>query len=269
MTTDAASPPPIARVALITGSTSGIGAEIARRLHREGWVVVVTGRSVERGEALVASLGSRALFVPADLTAAGAPEALVDAVLTRCGSLDALVNNAAIDHAAPLLEAGPEEIRSVFETNVLAAIGCLQAAARAMVAAGAATSRGGGSDAGGGSIVNITSRLATAGVPTMGVYGASKGALLALTTAAAVELAPLGIRVNAVAPGMTRTPLYEAWLASAPDTVAREAEVVSAIPLGRLASPADVAGAVAYLLSDEAAYVTGVSLPVDGGFLAR
>lgn len=91
----------------------------------------------------------------------------------------------------------------------------------------------------------------------------------ALTTAAAVELAPRGIRVNAVAPGMTRTPLYEAWLESLPDRNGTESEVVAGIPLGRIAEPADVAGAVSFLASDDAQYITGVTLPVDGGYTAR
>jgi NAD(P)-dependent dehydrogenase (short-subunit alcohol dehydrogenase family) len=103
----------------------------------------------------------------------------------------------------------------------------------------------------------------------MAIYSASKGAMKALTTAAAVELAPFGIRVNAVAPGMTRTPLYDAWLGAQddPEQVARD--VVAGIPLGRLATAADVAGAVAFLASPDAAYITGVTLPVDGGYTAR
>jgi len=103
----------------------------------------------------------------------------------------------------------------------------------------------------------------------MGVYGASKGALLALTTAAAVELAPYDIRVNAVAPGMTRTPLYEQWLEEQPNPAVTERRVAAAIPLQRIATPADVATAVAFLASVEAAYITGASIPVDGGYVAQ
>jgi NAD(P)-dependent dehydrogenase (short-subunit alcohol dehydrogenase family) len=102
----------------------------------------------------------------------------------------------------------------------------------------------------------------------MSLYGASKGALLSLTRAAAVELAPQGIRVNAVAPGMTRTPLFEAWLAAEADPEAAQRRVVGGIPQGRLAEPADVAAAIAYLASDDSAHVTGASLPVDGGYTA-
>jgi NAD(P)-dependent dehydrogenase (short-subunit alcohol dehydrogenase family) len=246
------------RVALVTGATSGIGVEIARRLVADGLRVVVSGRSTERGEAVAAELGDAAGFVRADLTHEGAADALVAAVLESHGRLDVLVNNAAVDHTGPLLATPMTEIRATFETNVFAAVACLQAAGRAM--------RDGGR---GGSIINITSRLASIGVPTMGVYSSSKGAMLALTTAAAVELAPWSIRVNAVAPGMTRTPLYESWVQEQDDPAATEQRVASAIPLQRIATPGDVAAAVAFLARPEAAYITGVSVPVDGGYLAQ
>jgi NAD(P)-dependent dehydrogenase (short-subunit alcohol dehydrogenase family) len=246
------------RVALVTGATSGIGVEIARRLLADGLRVVISGRSKERGAAVVADLGEGAAFLPADLTELLAAEALVEAVVSTCGRLDVLVNNAAIDHTGWMLETPASEVRATFETNVFAAIACLQAAGRAMRDAGR-----------GGSIINVTSRLASIGVPTMGIYSASKGALLALTTAAAVELAPLDIRVNAVAPGMTRTPLYEQWLEEQADPAETERQVAAVIPLQRIATPADVAAAVAFLASVEAAYITGASIPVDGGYLAQ
>jgi NAD(P)-dependent dehydrogenase (short-subunit alcohol dehydrogenase family) len=120
-----------------------------------------------------------------------------------------------------------------------------------------------------GSIINLVSRLATVGVPTLSTYSASKGALLSYTRAAAVELAPHNIRVNAVAPGMALTPLIEDWLSDQPDPDLALAEVVEAIPLRRLASADDVAGAVSYLASRDARYITGISLPVDGGYTAQ
>lgn len=244
------------RVALVTGATSGIGVEIARRLASDGFSVVVSGRSVERGRQVASEVD--AVFVPADLTVPGAASQLVDDCVREAGRLDVLVNNAAIDHTGDLLDVPESEVRTTFETNTFGAIACLQAAGRAMRRQGD-----------GGAIINITSRLAHIGVPTMGVYSASKGAMLALTRAAAVELAPLGIRVNAVAPGMTNTPLYAEWVDQQPDPAATGQQVASAIPLGRIAEPADVAGAVSYLASADAAYVTGVSIPVDGGYLAQ
>lgn len=245
------------RVALVTGATSGIGIEIARRLAADGMRVAISGRSVERGEKVARELGESVFFLQADLTAPGEPQRLVDEVLARAGRLDVLVNNAAIDHINSMLDTPEQEIRDAFEINTFAAIFCLQAAGRVM------------RDAGGGAIINITSRLASIGVPTMGLYSASKGAMLALTRAAAVELAEHNIRVNAVAPGMTRTQMFEDWLANQPDAAASEREVSEAIPLGRVAQPEDVAGAVAYFASASNTYVTGVSLPVDGGYLAK
>ncbi|WP_040165930.1 SDR family NAD(P)-dependent oxidoreductase [Microbacterium gorillae] len=247
-----------ARVALVTGATSGIGTEIARRLIADGFAVVVHGRSVQRGEAVARDLGPRATFLAADLTDSGAAERLVSETLAAHGRLDVLVNNAAIDHTGPLLDVPETEVRTTFETNTFGAIWMLQAAGRALRAQGE-----------GGAIINVTSRLASIGVPTMSVYSASKGAILALTTAAAVELAPHGIRVNAVAPGMTNTPLYAEWVAAQADPEATIRHVAGAIPLQRIAEPADVAAAVSYLASPGASYITGISIPVDGGYLAQ
>lgn len=246
------------RVALISGSTSGIGAELARKLVADGLRVVISGRSQERGDALAAELGDSSVFVRADLTAAGATDDLVKQVVDAYGRLDVLVNNAAVDYTGPLLEATAEDIRTTLETNTVAAILLLQSSARVMIAAGA-----------GGSIINITSRLASAGVPGLAIYTATKGAMLSLTRAAAVELAEHQIRVNAVAPGLTRTPLYDDWMSGLPDAAEVARSQAAAIPLGRIAESADVAAAVSFLASPGASYITGVSLPIDGGFLAK
>jgi NAD(P)-dependent dehydrogenase (short-subunit alcohol dehydrogenase family) len=243
-------------VILVTGATSGIGEVIARRLVAEGASVLATGRSVERGRRLATDVGAGLHFHPADLSDDEAADALTTEAIARFGRLDVLVNNAAVDHTGNLLQVPDKEIRQTFEVNTFAAIRLLQSAAGAM------QSRG-------GAIINITSRLASVGVPTMGIYSASKGAMLALTRAAAVELAPHNIRVNAIAPGMTKTPLYDEWLSSHADPAAAESAVVSRIPLSRLAEPNDVAGAVVYFASDEASYITGASLPIDGGYTAH
>ncbi|MBL3687530.1 SDR family oxidoreductase [Leucobacter zeae] len=246
------------RVALVTGATSGIGVVIAGQLVDDGFRVVVTGRSHARGSAVAEALGPRARFVAADLTAPGAATQTVDRAVAAFGRLDVLVNNAAIDHTGDLLEVSEEAIRETFETNTFAPMQLLIAAARAMRAQGD-----------GGAIINITSRLASIGVPTMGVYSASKGAMLAFTKAAAIDLAQFGIRVNAVAPGMTRTPLYQEWLDGLPDPEAEARRVAEAIPMGRIAEPEDVAAVVRFLASPEAAYLTGTSIPVEGGYLAK
>jgi NAD(P)-dependent dehydrogenase (short-subunit alcohol dehydrogenase family) len=244
------------KVVLVTGATSGIGDSVARRLVAEGASVLATGRSLERGNRLSAEVGPGLHFHPADISDETAADELTSAAIARFGRLDVLVNNAAVDHNADLMLVPDKEIRATFEVNTFAAIRLLQSAARVM-------------ESRGGAIINITSRLASIGVPTTGIYGASKGAILSLTRTAAVELAPHNIRVNAIAPGMTQTPLYEEWVSSLADPEAAAAKVVSQIPLGRLAQPADVASAVVFFASDEASYITGASLPLDGGYTAH
>ncbi len=247
--------PPDRPVAIITGSTSGIGLEIARRLHRDGMTVIITGRDHARGTGAAAEIGTHACFMPADLAVSADRVHLIEAVAASHLRLDVLVNNAALDHTRDLLDIPDEEIHQLFEINAVAAIALTRLAARHMPY--------------GGSIVNITSRLAAIGVPTMTLYSATKGALKSFTTAAAVELAPRNIRVNAVAPGMTRTPLYQSWLDRQDHPELTEATVIRDIPLGRLATPADIASVVSFLASPQAEYITGVTIPVDGGYTAR
>ncbi|NWL26618.1 dehydrogenase [Paenarthrobacter ureafaciens] len=245
-------------VALVTGATSGIGIEIARQLREDGFSVAISGRSERRGAEVAQQLGDGVRFIAADITAHGAPARLVNDVVSVFDRLDVLVNNAGIDHTKDLLEVDDAEIDELFETNTFAAMKMLLAASRQMRAQGD-----------GGEIVNITSRLASIGVPTMGIYSATKGAMHAFTKAAAVDLAQYNIRVNAVAPGMTRTPLYQEWLDGLDDPEGEAARVASAIPLGRIAEPGDVAAAVRFLASPGAAYITGASIPVEGGYLAK
>jgi NAD(P)-dependent dehydrogenase (short-subunit alcohol dehydrogenase family) len=244
------------KTVIVTGGTMGIGEAIVRRCLDEGARVVVVARNRARGERLVAELGEdRARFVAGDVTDPAVADAAVEAA-ARFGGVDVLVNNAAIDFTSDLLDTDPEDVRRVFDTNVFGALWMLARVARELKRRG------------GGSIVNVSSRLASIGVPTMVVYSASKGALLALTRGAAIELAPHGVRVNAVAPGLTATPLYDAWLGDHDDPEAKAAEVAASIPQGRVGTPEEVAAAVAYLAADESAHVTGASIPIDGGYTA-
>jgi NAD(P)-dependent dehydrogenase (short-subunit alcohol dehydrogenase family) len=246
-----------AKVAIVTGASEGIGAATARRLRRDGLHQVLVARREEPGRRLVEQLGAdRAVFVAGDVADPATGRRAVEAALERFGRLDVLVNNAGVDYTSDLLETPLEDVRGVFEINVFGAFLLLQEAARAMRTQG------------GGAIVNVTSRLASIGVPTMVVYSAAKGALLALTRGAAIELAPLGIRVNAVAPGFTETPLVTAWLAEQEEPDAARRSAMAAVPQGRLGTPDEIAAAIAFLASDDAGHITGASLAVDGGYTA-
>lgn len=254
------------KVAIVTGGSAGIGAAIVRRFAAEGaaQVVVGTPESVERKRAALSALGGRATYVGVDITESGAAARVVDAALQEFGRLDVLVNNAGIDYSGVgLLDLEPGYSHRVFEVNFFAALALLQEAARVMGDGGGVTD----DRAAGGAIVNIASRAGLVGVRSMAVYGASKAALISLTKAAALELAP-AIRVNAVAPGMTEGPMMRAWIESRPDPAAFERDLVASIPQRRMATPDDVAAAALYLASDEARHVTGEVLAVDGGYTA-
>jgi NAD(P)-dependent dehydrogenase (short-subunit alcohol dehydrogenase family) len=245
------------KVAIVTGATEGIGLAISRAFVDEGASVVAVARRAEPGAQLTAELGDACRFVRGDVADPATAERAVEEAGRAFGPLDVLVNNAALDlSGVPLLETGEAQARELFDVNVLGALHLLRAAARAMAGRG-------------GSIVNVTSRLAHVGLPGSAVYGATKGALHALTRGAAVEWAPLGIRVNAVAPGLTETSMIAVWVDAQPDPGAFRREREASIPQGRFAAPEDVAAAAVYLASDEARSVTGASIAVDGGYTAQ
>lgn len=232
------------RVALITGASRGIGFAVAQRIVAEGGRVVITGRKPERLDAAVAGLGDLATGVAGRADDPEHRAVVYEQVQDRYGRLDHLVNNTGINPVyGPLLEIEHRTAAKIMEVNVLAALEWTRDA----VAAGLSRS-----------VVNIASIAGVAASPNIAFYGISKAALINLTVQLAAELAP-GVRVNAVAPAVIRTafarPLYEG----------REDEAAAVYPLGRLGEPVDVAGPVTFLLSDDAAWVTGQTLLIDGG----
>jgi 3-oxoacyl-[acyl-carrier protein] reductase len=240
------------KVALVTGSTRGIGKAIALAFAREGADVVVNGRDEAAGAAVcaeVAGLGRRAAWVRADLGQVEQARALVAAGVEAFGRLDALVNNAGLFQRKPALELEEADWDALIEVNLKGAFFCAQAAARAMLGRG-------------GAIVNVSSDAAwSGGLNPCTHYAASKAGLVSLTRSLAKELAPHRIRVNALAPGMIETDMG----GDAGSTLQG-----LAIPLGRYGTPAEVAAAAVFLASDEASYVTGACLNLSGGlFLDR
>jgi NAD(P)-dependent dehydrogenase (short-subunit alcohol dehydrogenase family) len=245
------------KTAVVTGASEGIGRAIAHAFAREGASLVLVARRANPTAELAEELGGRAVPIAGDVSDPATADAAVAAAVEGFGRLDVLVNNAGHDlSGVPLFETSPERARAIFEVNVFGAFWMLLAAGRAMAGAG------------GGSIVNVTSRLGLVGMSGSAWYGASKGALHALTRGAAVEWAPLRIRVNSVAPGLTQTAMIDTWIAEQPDPEAFRASRTETIPLGKIATPEEVAAAVVYLASDESASTTGASIAVDGGYTA-
>ena len=236
------------RVALVTGASRGIGLAVARRIVQEGGRVCLTGRKQEGLDAAVAELGPDvAMAVAGSADDPDHQDATLAAVLERFGRLDVLVNNTGVNPSyGALAEADLGALRKILEVNVLAAL----VWARKACAAGLTRE--------GGAVVNVASVAGLRPAAGIGFYGTSKAALMHLTQQLAVELAP-GVRVNAVAPAVVRTRFAGALFEG------REAEVVEGYPLGRLGEPEDVAAAVAFLASDDASWITGQTLVIDGG----
>jgi meso-butanediol dehydrogenase / (S,S)-butanediol dehydrogenase / diacetyl reductase len=244
---------------IVTGATSGIGSAIARHFAQLGASLVLTGRSEDRGRAVekeIAKGGGKASFLAGDITDPGMPDALVDLALKRFGRLDILINNAGILHRGSALQCTDEQWDETIATNVTSAFRMSRAVLRVMKALRR------------GSIVNIASDFALIAGPGAFAYCASKGALAQMTRAMALDHARDGIRVNAVCPGDTDTPMQDSSFDDG-DRVAGLARVGETVPLGRVATPLEVAKAVAFVASEDASYITGAMIPVDGGTTAR
>jgi len=243
------------KVALVAGSGGGIGGAGAAGLAREGAAVLCADIDAAAAEATAARIrdaGGRANAFALDVRDRPAVDAAVTAAVSGFGRLDVLLDCAGVSQTAPFLDLDPGEWNRVIAVNLTGMFYLGQAAAQQMVRQGS-----------GGSIINVTSQLAEVARPERAAYVASKGGGRSLTQAMALELAPHGIRVNAIAPGPTLTGLTRASYAD-PE---RRRATIAQIPLGRLGEPEDIVGAILFLASDESRWVTGSTVTVDGGYL--
>ena len=239
------------KTALVTGASGGIGAAIVRALHAQGAVVVLSGTRREALEALAAELGERAHVCPADLRDPAAADALVAAAEDAAGPLHALVNNAGLTRDGLAMRMKDEDWQAVIDVDLAAPFRLARAALRGMVRRRA------------GRIVSIGSVVGSTGNPGQANYAAAKAGLVGMTKALAQEVGSRGITVNMVSPGFVDTAMTERL------PPAQRERLLAAIPLGRLGQPRDVAGAVAFLASDAAAWITGATLHVNGGMAMR
>ena len=248
------------KVAIITGGASGLGAESGRRLAREGASVVLTDMAAELGQAIadeILAAGGTAMFLTQDVTDEARWTEVVDTVLSRFGRIDVLVNSAGVASGGPpLLEATLEGWRRITSLNLDGTFLGVRAVAPAMAAAGR------------GSIINLSSILGKVGQPGAAAYCASKGGVLMLTKAVALELAAMGVRVNSVHPGYIETPMVVNVLRNSDNENELRDLIISRHAMGRLGIPREIADAIVFLASEESSFMTGSEVVVDGGYTA-
>jgi NAD(P)-dependent dehydrogenase (short-subunit alcohol dehydrogenase family) len=244
------------KIAIITGAGTGIGRACATVFASEGARVVLIGRRKNRLDEVAREIGDSAMVISADLSKAAEGERVIGEVVERLGQVNVLLNNAGILHIGTAEQITEQQWDETFNTNVRG-LWLLSRAALPIMR-----------KAGGGSIINMASVLGINGARNRAAYAASKGAVVLLTKCMAIDHGRENIRVNAICPSFVETELTAAVISQAPDPQSVRAERVAVHPIGRLGKPEDIAGLAVYLASDEAAWVTGATFPVDGGYLA-
>jgi NAD(P)-dependent dehydrogenase (short-subunit alcohol dehydrogenase family) len=238
------------KVAIITGGASGIGLAIAKRFAADEIKVIIIGRDTAKLKAACRIIGPDTDFFSCDLADLDAIPSLVQQIIDSYGRIDILVNNAGINLKKEILDVTDDEYQKIILTNQTSVFCITRAVAGFM------------KEQGQGCILNISSMASIYGLPYVVAYTASKAAIEGMTRSMAVELSPVGIRVNCIAPGFIKTNMSSVALDNDPE---RKKKVLSRTPMGRLGKPEEVANAAYFLVSDEASFITGVVLPVDGG----
>ncbi|WP_170360849.1 MULTISPECIES: SDR family oxidoreductase [Ruegeria] len=240
------------KTAIVTGGASGFGAGIVQKFLSEGARVMIADINGDAAEVQANQLGPNAIAQMVDVANAVSVQAMADMAMDRFGQLDILVNNAGVTHLpTPLEDVTEEEFDRVFNVNMKSVYLTARALVPAMKARGA------------GAILNVASTAGLSPRPNLNWYNASKGWMITATKTMAVELAPSGVRVNALCPVAGETPLLKSFMGE--DTPEMRAKFLSTIPLGRFSTPDDMANAACFLCSDEASMITGAALEVDGG----
>ena len=239
------------KMALVTGATGGIGGGIARALHKQGATVAISGRQTDRLEKVAAELGARVHVCPCDLASKAQVGKLIDEAIAKLGRLDILVNNAGLTKDNLFMVMKDDQWEDVIAVNLTSTFVLMRAATRAMMR----------SRTGYGRIINISSISGVIGNPGQGNYSASKAGMIGMSKSLAREVASRGITVNCIAPGFISTPMTDAL------NEKQTAAIRDAIPAQKFGTPDDIAAAVVYLASPEAAYMTGQTLHVNGGLV--
>ncbi|MEV0697178.1 glucose 1-dehydrogenase [Saccharopolyspora sp. NPDC050389] len=246
------------KVVVVTGATSGIGEATSRRLAAEGAAVVLGARGKEAGDQLAADIraaGGRALFVPTDVTVESEVAALVRAAMDEFGRLDGAFNNAgAVSAFGAVQDIDDNSWHAEIDLNLSGVFYGMKHQVPAILSSG------------GGAILNNASNLGVVGMGSVSPYVAAKHGVVGLTKAVALENAAQGIRVNAIASGAVDTPAFRSSMGATPEG---EAQIVGLHPVGRVSKPEEIAAFAAFLLSDEASFITGANLSIDGGFTAQ
>ena len=243
------------KVAIVTGSSKGIGEGIARVFSREGAKVVVVCRTKDAGEKMAELLGAgegRAVFIRTDVTSSESIRNMLNTTIKTFGKLDILVNNAGYHISKNIEETSEEEWEFIINTNLRSTFLCSKYAIPHLRKTK-------------GNIVNISSMVGLVGQPNAGAYSATKGGQIAMSKGMAIDFAPDGIRVNVICPGWIQTPLVDDWFSQQEDPEAAHKYIFGQHPLGRIGTIEECGKAALYLASDDAGFVTGITLNIDGG----